>query len=166
MLNITADVKENDQALQAMQAALEELANTQVLIGIPENEAMRQDGKISNAALLYIHSHGSPVNNIPARPVIEPALENDKERIGEIMGQATKAAMDGNVSEMQSNLSKAGMAGQNAANDWFTNPMNNFTPLKDETRRRKEAKGADAERPLIDTSNLKNAIVYVVRDRA
>ena len=165
MFNITADVKENDQALQAMQAALYELENTLVLVGIPEDEAARQDGHISNAALLYIHSNGSPLNGIPARPVIEPALEDNKERLGEIMGKATKAAMAGDTTGMRQNLEKAGMAGQSAAKDWFTNPSNNFAPLQEETRRRKEQRGSTVERPLIDTSELRNSITYVLRDR-
>jgi len=165
MFKITADVKENDQALQAMQAALKELDSLQVLVGIPEDESMRKDGEISNAVLLYIHSNGSPANNLPARPVIEPALEDNKERIGTIMGAATKAAMAGDSAGMKAQLEKAGMAGQNAAKDWFTNPSNGFAPLQPSTAKQKERKGADVERPLIDTSDLRNSITYVVRDR-
>jgi len=165
MFKITADVKENDQALQAMQAALKELENTHVLVGIPEDESMRQDGQINNAALLYIHSNGSPANNIPARPVLEPALEHSKERLGEITGKAIKAAMAGDSADMRAQLDKAGMAGQDAVKDWFTNPSNGFAPLKPETARRKEKKGSSVERPLIDTSDLRNSITYVVRGR-
>ena len=165
MFNITANVKEDDAALQAMQAAMKELENTQVLVGIPEDENMRQEGQINNAALLYIHTNGSPQQGIPARPVLEPAFENNKERLGELMGRATKAAMDGDTAGMSQALSRAGLAGQNAAEDWFTNPSNDFTPLKPETARRKKKKGSDVERPLIDTGQLRNAITYVVRDK-
>jgi len=124
MFNITADVKENDSALQAMQAALKELENTQVLVGIPEDDTQRQEGQISNAALLYIHSNGSPKQGIPARPVIEPALEQNKERIGTVIGTATKAAMAGDTAGMRQKLGEAGLAGQSAAKQYFNNPSN------------------------------------------
>jgi hypothetical protein len=165
MFNITASVKENDQALQAMQAAMKELENIQVLVGIPEDESARQEGKITNAALMYIHSNGSPKQGIPARPVIEPALELNKERIGTVIGAAMKAAMAGDTSTMRQQLERAGLAGQNAAKDWFTNPSNNFAPLSEERRKQKEKKGSDIERPLIDTGDLQNSITYVVREK-
>jgi len=166
MLRVTADVKENDSGLQGAVGDLLELAGLQVLVGIPEEKDSREDGQIGNATLMYIHSNGSPINNIPARPVIEPALENDKERIGQVMGDAVKAAMDNDIDGARKHLERAGMAGQNAARDWFTNPANGFEPLLPETARRKQQRGADIERPLIDTGALRSAITYVVEDKS
>ena len=162
---ITADVTSNSDALDAMLSAWEELVNTQVLVGIPEDESARKEGAVSNADLLYIHSNGSPLKGIPARPVIEPALEHNKVRLGEIMGRASKAAMDGNIAEMHRELNKAGMAGQSAAKQWFTDPNNNWAPLNEKTKKQKEKKGATVERPLIDTGQLQNSITYVVRGK-
>ena len=165
MINIIADVFGTDDNFKAMRVVMKELENTQVLVGIPEDKSAREDGQITNAGLLYIHSNGSPINNIPARPVIEPALEQDKECIGKVMGDAVKAAMDGNSAGMRQNLDKAGMAGQSAAKGYFTDPSNGFAPLSDARRKQKEKKGSNAERPLIDTSDLRNSITYVVRKK-
>jgi len=164
LFDITASVSSND-GFKAIEAALKELESTQVLVGIPEDESMRQDGQISNAALMYIHTNGSPMQGIPARPVIEPALEDSKEQHGKLMGEAVKAAMNGNVTLMHEYLEKAGLAGQSAAKNWFTNPNNGFAPLNPETAKRKEKKGATIERPLIDTGALMNAITYVMRKK-
>ena len=166
MFDITASVTEQDNIFKQMQATLEQLENTQMLVGIPAEDSEPKDGaKINNAALLYIHSNGSPKNKIPARPVIEPALEDSKERLGELIGQATKSAMLGDSTGMQQNLERAGKAGQNAAKDWFTNPKNNWKPLKPQTAKRKESKGSTVERPLIDTGSLRNSITYVLREK-
>ena len=183
MFNISADVKENDQALQAMQAALKELENTQVLVGIPEDDKARKEGHISNAALLYIHSHGSPEQKIPPRPVIEPALEANKERLGEVMGKATKAAMAGDSAGMRRNLELAGKAGRDFSKAWFTDPRNGWKELKHGRGGEREVeftgkdgsktkvtfnKGKKAQedpRPLIDTGQLRNSITYVLRER-
>ena len=39
-------------------AALDELKNNEVLVGIPENRSSRKKEIIRNAELLYIHTHG------------------------------------------------------------------------------------------------------------
>jgi len=137
----------------------------QVLVGIPEETSERENGKLSNATLMYIHSNGSPLNNIPARPVIEPALEANKERLAPLMGKATKAAMDGDSAAMKQALENAGMVGQNVAQGWFNDPGNGFAPLKPETSRRKRKKGADVDKPLIDTGELQGSITYVIREK-
>ena len=170
MFDITADLEVDDDIMRQIQEVVAELGNTEVLVGIPEDEAARNDGNgnvINNAALLYIHTNGSPKNNIPPRPVIEPALSDDEnsERIGEIMGEAVNSAMAGDADGMRENLAKAGMAGQNAVKDWFTNPKNGWQPVKPETARRKERRGATEQRPLIDTGELRNALTYVVREK-
>ena len=51
------------------------------------------------------------------------------------------------------------MQGQNIARDWFTNPANNWAANSEDTVKKK---GSD--RPLIDTSELRKSITYVVKD--
>ena len=176
MFNITADVKENDQVLKTMQDALKELENTQALVGIPEDDKTRKKGHISNAALLYIHSNGSPQQGIPARPIIEPALEDNKERLGELMGKAVKASMAGDTAGMRRNLELAGKAGRDFSKAWFVNPSNNWKELSKPRRKSKQKKGSginpetgaedkSLDKPLIDTGQLRNSITYVLRDR-
>ena len=159
--------------------ALQKLEKQQAYVGIPESRGARKsevvhhidlNGKktkfirsapINNAQLLFIHTKGSPLRGIPARPVIEPALEatDNKASISEELKQAAKAALDGRPQLMKQFLKRAGLDAQNRVKAWFLDPRNNWAPNKPSTIRRK---GSD--RVLIDTGQMRNAIVYVVTE--
>jgi hypothetical protein len=134
-----------------------------VLVGIPqERNARPEDGSITNAELLFIHTNGSPKMHIPARPVIEPAVEDDKVVISNLLGEAVKALLDGNKTLMREYLEKAGLEGQGASQDWFDNPKNNWPPNSPSVIKAKEKKGSTDPKPLIDTGELRKAITYIV----
>lgn len=111
----------------------------------------------SEAHELYVHEHGSPLWNIPPRPILEPAIENGKEQIAELLKDAALQALDGN--NIQPSLEKVGMQGQNIARGWFTNPSNNWAANSKETIKKK-----GSSRPLIDTGELRKSITYVIKD--
>lgn len=169
---------------------LQALTRMQVYVGIPEETAPRlsegeaSGDEMSNAQLMYLHTNGSPLLHIPARPVIEPAIQADNEgegRIAKELKQAALATLDGKPQEALNRLGRAGMAGQNAARAWFTDPRNGWPPnspitatLKLEKLRgkaRKEMKerlaaGEDVTslvRPLIDTGQLRKSIIYIIK---
>jgi hypothetical protein len=155
------DVKSQDEKLKEIISAVKKLNNTDVLVGIPADESGRDNGgSVNNAELLYIHTHGSALKNIPPRPVIEPAIENDKEIIGGILTDAAKAALNGDTAGIDISLEKAGMQGQNSARAWFNNPKNAWKPNAQETKNRK-----GSEKPLIDTGEMRKSITYVVREK-
>jgi hypothetical protein len=150
---------------------------------------------VNNAQLLFIHTHGSPLRNIPPRPVIEPSIEasDNKERIAGYLAKALKARLDGDKTETLRWLHMAGLAAENAAKAWFTDPRNGWAPLDWKTILRKSmrwkgltkplrrslfeairAEGSltlaqyeifsDAARPLIDTAQMRNAITHIVKE--
>jgi hypothetical protein len=187
MFNFTVDLenqKEADEATKKVLAALKKLQDIEVLVGIPEEKNERQavnhdegiakketakvggvkvnviNTEMTNAHLLFIHSIGWPPKHIPARPVIEPAIENKKELISKHMANAFKSAMEGNEDKMRDYLKRAGTAGANAAIRWFKNPANGWPPNSAETIRRK-----GSSRPLIDSGQLRSSIIYVLRDK-
>ena len=145
--------------LQKMRAAIAKLARKQVLVGVPEDDSSRKAGEVSNAALVYLHTHGSPLQHIPARPIIEPAIEASKDLITAKLGDAARAALDGKAAQTEQALNQAGMLGRNAAIRWFTDPRNGWAPNSPATI---EQKGSD--RPLIDTAQMRRSITYVVKD--
>lgn len=106
---------------------------------------------------LYIQSHGSPLWRIPPRPIIQPAIEADKENISAFLKEALKAALDGDADKAMQYLEKAGMEGQAAAQDWFTDPKNGWDPNAQSTISQK-----GSANPNIDTGELRKAITYVV----
>ena len=133
-----------------------------VLVGIPQKEAARQNGPITNAELLYIHTNGSPINNIPKRPVIEPAMLDDRERLTKLLNAFLEAKIQGENEEANKMLGLVGMRAQNDARGWFVNPKNKWPPNSPGVRKYKIKKGSTNPNPLIDTGELRKSITYVV----
>lgn len=126
------------------------------------SENLSKGMNYSAAYNLYLHEHGSPAWQIPPRPIIEPAIEDpqNKKIITDDLGEAGKAALDGNMTQARAELQKAGMDAQNAVREWFVNPRNEWPPNAESTIREK---GSD--RPLIDTAELRKSITYVIREK-
>lgn len=154
---VTATVKETIHKQIDFGKAANFMAKNQAMVGIPQESSSRS-GSVSNAELMFIHTNGSPLKGIPARPVIEPAIEQNTERIAELLKSAAIAALDGNMSGAHSGLEKAGQHGENAVKEYFTS--GNLTPNKPATIKRK---GSD--RPLIDTGALRQSITHVVKEK-
>ena len=158
-MDIFATIQANDAQWKAVQEAVKELKKHEVLVGVPQEKSSRKgSGKVTNAELLFIHTNGSPVRGIPPRPVLQPAIENDKERVGEMLGKAIDAATSGNKEQVVPALERAGMYGANICKAWFVNPSNSWKPNSPETEKRKGSK-----RPLIDTAEMRKSITYIVK---
>jgi len=191
MFNLFGQVTTGIDKTNEIKKIIDDLANRQVYVGIPEGESSQrgQGEPISNAELLYAHTHGirqkvmrdqmnprvesgemtyskayelwiqthgSPLWRSPPRPVLEPAMEHNKEAIAQQLRRVSEVALDGGDPEPE--LHRAGLMGQNFARGWFTDPANNWAPNSPITE---ERKGSD--RPLIDKGELRKAITYVVK---
>ena len=176
-----------------LKKAVAELANKEILVGIPQESSSREIGDtINNAELLYIQSHGvrskqmrqemdksirkgikysaahslyvkthgSPMLNIPPRPVLEPSIEANKQVIAKQIAIASTAAMENNSHLMEEALNKAGLIATAAAQGWFENPANNWQPNAESTIKKK-----GSNQPLVDTGEMRKAITYVLRDK-
>lgn len=166
--------------------ALRDLVPKQVLVGIPESKTERQDdegedGPMTNAMLGYIQEHGSPAQNIPARPFLVPGIKDAQEAIEARLSNAANAAMSGKRSKVEEQLNAAGIVAQNSVRRKINS--GEFAPLALSTlqaRARRGRKGAKAElesraqgnepnndnaKPLIDTGQMRNSITYVIRKK-
>ena len=173
MLNGFTNVSITNDLTKDIKKSLEDLAKKTVCVGVPDSTE-HPDSKITNAELLYIHTHGvrdttmrkkmqhdldsgipyskahemyvhengSPLWNVPPRPVLEPAMDNSKEVIAEQMKKAIETILEGNI-----------------ARDWFTDPENKWHKNSDDTIKRK---GSD--KPLIDTGELRKSITYIIKE--
>ena len=169
-----------------------------VLVGIPQRNAKRPEGKIDNVELAYIHTHGvdkksvrqkisqlrqqgmnfsgarkkahqlylmthgSPAYRIPPRPIIEPAIEANMDKITKKLDKAMKAFLNFNIVEGEELLKKTGMFAQNKVRGWFTDPRNNWPPNSPATIKAKSKGKNIKDKPLIDTGELRKSITYVV----
>lgn len=152
---------------------LAQLKKKSVYVGIPKENSKRDDGEMTNASLLMIHSNGSPLQHLPARPVIEPAIEDEgnKARISKQLIAAANKGINGDQAGFIAGLNAAGLQAQNVCRAWFTNPKNGWDPLAESTIKakvRKYGKGKKVDTssivPLIDTGEMRKAITYVLRD--
>lgn len=149
--------------MKNLRKQLQAIARKRVLVGVPEDNSDRKNNdEMTNAGLAYLHTHGSPLQHIPARPIIEPALQaaDNKDRITKILGRAAKAALDQKPDVANEQLNRAGVAGANAAKRWFVDDRNGWAPDSPETVARK---GSD--KPLIDTAQLRRSITYLVEEK-
>jgi len=170
---------------RSLQDRLKALSKQAVYVGIPTTTAQDRDAQlikiasgsknkkrrgraatvfvandINNAEALYLFSKGSPATRQPPRPVIEPAIsapENAKAISYEI-AQASKTFLNGDATEANKRLKRAGIAGSNASKRWFTDSRNGWAPNSPLTI---ALKGSN--RPGIDTGAMRAAITYVTK---
>jgi hypothetical protein len=112
--------------------------------------------KYSVALQMYIQSHGSAVYDVPARKIIEPAIEADQKNLAQLLSVAATAAMDGEDTEKS--LMDVGLRAQSKVRNWFTDSANGWPPNSPKTIRRKKS-----DKPLIDTGALRGAITFIIR---
>lgn len=174
-------------------AGITSLVQKDILVGIPDSSTDRQseiDGPMTNATLGYIHEHGSPQANIPARPFLVPGVRKAEERAVIYLERAAKAALSRDPKKTEAYLNDAGIVAMNSARNEITTA--DFVPLSPYTvaarHRSRQTKSmrqseqrylelvaggmspADAQaaagiRPLINTGQLRNAITYVLRNK-
>ncbi len=166
------------------------LVSKQVLVGIPESTTDRSEGRITNAALGYIHEFGSPAANIPARPFLRPGVKKATPEALVQLRAAVQAALVGNKAKVDQSLNGAGLIAASGAKQEISS--GDFAPLSPSTIRNRhrarqtasmrpseeeylglvnggmspgEAQEATGIRPLINTGALRNSLTYVVRTK-
>lgn len=171
---------------------ISKLKGLDVLVGVPGDSESRSDEEITNAELAfiqekgvrsksmrkemdssglpyskayaaYIRSHGSPMWRVPPRPFLEPSVDEDKERLGKMIGAGIKAALNGDLNEAERLFELAGQRAENNAKEYI-NAGDKLLPNAPSTSKAK-AKGVEggAPPPLIDTGDMRNSITHVVR---
>jgi len=166
---------------QAILDALKTVGSMDVLVGIPEEDSEREDVPFGNAGIGYINEKGSPAQNIPARPHLEPGVKSAEGETVPLLKGAAQAALSGDSAGAERALNQAGTVAANAVKRYMT--IAGFTPLADSTveaRARRGRKGAKAElarraaveppgtdlaKPLIHTGQYRRSITHVVRKK-
>lgn len=164
------DVKETGDGLKGIKEAIAFFNSNRVMVGIPDGGGSH--GGMSNVALAFIHSNGSPKHNIPARPFLEPAIEQTADQIAEHMKAAAIQAIEGNTDAAMKKLDDAGTVGENAVKSFFKSgglaPNAEITIhggwMKNKVSGKTfYVKGKNSAGPLIDTGNLRGSITHVIR---
>jgi hypothetical protein len=152
-----------------------------VKVGIPAGPA-RDDAEgegLTNAQIGYIHEHGSPKRNIPARQFLLPGIRAAQQQIVAMLEDAGKQALEGNAQGVAKALERAGIVAMNSVHARFVE--NDWPELAEGTlkkrpkaqrdddgkiiRRGKSREEKGKTNPLIDTQQLRKSVTYVVEKR-
>lgn len=146
--------------------AIDKLRKSEVLIGIPDENADRQPDPhdphpITNAGIGFVMEHGDPERNIPARPFLGPGVESIEDEIVRRMSEGARKAVTGDLAAVDKALHGVGLAAAAAVKRKIDEGP--FEPLAPATLAARKARGRTGEKPLIDTAQLQRAVTYVVR---
>lgn len=154
---VTEDFTENFNAI------VKQFRRDAVLIGIPQDDAERkEDDPINNAALLAINEFGSPLNNIPPRPVMAIGIRNAQDAIAEQFKLAAQGALTKGVAALSVAYNRAGIIASNSVKKAI-NAQEGFPGPSEATLAAREAAGFKGTKSLIVTGQMRNAITYVVK---
>ena len=159
---ISCNYKESVEAIKNLIEGFNYFNSHEVVVGIPEDTNVEREEGISNAELLYLHEQGIPSHNVPPRPVLKPAIAQEKvqEQIEKLMHDGAKASLVfGNKEAARKSFEKAGMVGRDACKKYITDG-NNLAPNAPSTIAWK-----GSSKPLIDTGSMLNSITYAVRKK-
>lgn len=173
-INAGCDVREDTNLIWNIIKGFDFIRHHEVLVGIPQEKNSAHDGGLTNAELLFLHTHGSPINNMPARPTIEPAISesNVAKAIQDQLIDCMRKALMGNVAAAERAMHMAGMIGASAAQKKFgSGDLAPNAPItihggwmhNKVSGKLFYVKGKKSSAPLIDTGALRAAITYVVR---
>src|SRR5689334_14381107 len=155
-VNITVD------NLAQFEKAIELLQRKQVLVGVPEAKS-RRGGKVNNATLARIHDKGSPSQNIPARPFMEPGIKSVQARMEQKLLTVGQSVLEGDTVKAEQGLEGVGLIAQNGLRAMVnSNIQPTLTPATLAARRRR---GRTGTRTLVDRGEMRNSLTYVVRDK-
>lgn len=162
-------VDQTFDGLGKLTKALKELGKRKVLVGVPAEKAQRkpEPGEPAlgpnNAMLAYVHNYGSPAQNIPARPFMEPGIKAAKPQIVKRFKDAATAGVEGKLDTADKNLDAAGIeASASIKNEIGSNIPPPLAPATLAARRRR---GRTGTLTLQDTGQMRNSITYVVKGR-
>lgn len=156
MIRPTVSLIGRQQAEQALKDLSKSLDREQrVLVGVPKGAGEYEDG-VNFATIMAVNNFGTADGSIPARPVLQPAVEEGApvyRRLAEVM---LPKVLSGDM-EMRVLLEQMGSLAEGHVKQYMTDLR---TPPNAESTIR--AKGSD--NPLIDTGALRQSIRYVIDD--
>lgn len=130
-----------------------------IQIGVFSGKANRKQAKhtaligLNNAELMFIHENGSPINNVPARPVLAMTLEYGRTIVNSVANKAYSAYFNQGEAAYVKELEKFCMRLENYARQLIYSNDGRLAPNSPSTIARK-----GDNHPLFDTGQLARSI--------
>ncbi|MBS9422276.1 hypothetical protein [Photorhabdus caribbeanensis] len=155
----------------AILESLKKLSNMDVLVGIPAENATREDGEtLNNAEIGYLQSTGATVKlggktiTLHPRPFLELGIDDTKDRTASHLKAAAKLALEGKQDAAFSELGEAGQIARDGAKK-VIGDGDRLTPIADATKEARRRQGIPGDKPLYAHGYLLRSINYVVRNK-
>lgn len=139
-----------------------------VLVGIPAETTDRKkdedEGPINNATLLAINNFGSPLQNIPARPVMEIGIRKAQPEIVKAFKDGAVKALSTGTKALDQTYTRVGIIASQSVKK-VINSQEGIEGPSEATLKIRESQGFKGTKSLIVTGQMRNAITYVTRRR-
>lgn len=143
-----------------LEAKLKNLPEYIIEIGVVSGNSKRKTVKVgiglTNAKLMFIHEHGSPIRSIPARPVLQMTIDwATATLLQKTINKATEAFINSNFDEaaLRKELEKMCIKMENYAREIIYSNDGRLAPNAKSTISRK-----GDNHPLFDTGQLARSI--------
>ncbi|HKS34803.1 MAG TPA: hypothetical protein VJS14_13850 [Enterobacteriaceae bacterium] len=152
----------------AILESIRQLSGMDVLVGIPEGNAAREDGQLNNAEIGYLQSTGATVEidgavvTLPPRPFLDIGIEDTRDRTTAHLKAAAELALEGNAAGAERELERAGIIASDGAKAVISTG-DRLIPLSEKTLEKRRAAGLPGDKPLWAQGYLLRSITYVVR---
>ena len=167
---ISLKMTEDIDLLEKREKCLEYLRTHKVDVGLTSSASGR------SVFLLTIHTHGCPVMQIPPRPVVQPALNQEslKSGMGGKMRAACEAAFEGNLDGVTAGMEAAGQRGADGIREYIDagiDPPNSPVTLSGGwiwnrvAKKGAPVKGKSGDKPMFDTGQLYADFDYEITER-
>ncbi|MCT8354039.1 hypothetical protein [Photorhabdus kayaii] len=151
--------------------SLKKLSGLDVLVGIPAENATREDGEaLNNAEIGYLQSTGATVElngqtvTLPPRPFLDVGIEDSREVTTAHLKAAAELALEGKQDAAIRELEKAGQIARDAAKK-VIGDGDRLTPIADATKEARRRQRIPGDKPLYAHGYLLRSINYVVRNK-
>ncbi len=165
---MTATLEIVTDRMQSVLDRVTELAGHELLVGVPSDNATRDDGPITNAVIGYINEFGAPDMNIPARPHLVPGIKHAMPRVMAILEASARAQMHTGRGQSSpgplAGFHRAGLIAVASVQAVLTSGEG-FAPLAESTLASRRARGRSGTRPLVDSGQYRRSVTYVVRPK-
>lgn len=180
--------------VNAVIGSITQLVGKQVLVGIPEANAARQDDETNshptNAMIGYLMETGSPARNVPARPWLVPGVRESLDQAIPHLKGAVVASLDGQPQKADQELVATGLVAESSVkrkiNSNIPPPLSPATIRARKYARQTQSRRANEEQyldavdsgvdpgtaqtaagivALVNTAQMRNAVTSVVRKK-
>lgn len=154
-------VKVTESPMKVDLRKIAESMKKKVHVGVPSG-GHRDDGEFSNADIMAISEYGSPVNNIPPRPVMTLGLEKCQAQVLDELKRGAERALSGEDTTDET-LNRVGMIASNTIKK-VIDQQDGIEPISYYTLLARLSKGFEGDKALLVSGQFRNSITWKIED--